>query len=130
MGLLTGDIANEIFKGFKGLLLKGTLVRDNPSTTIDSLGDPITVTTQSWPCEGFVDNYSAHTKAAAGIPATDSKVCIFAKSLPAGIRPQKDDRVTMTNGVIATDWQLRASIVIDPAGALWECQAFAPEPDA
>lgn len=129
MALLTGDIADAIYAGFKNKLLTGTLVRDSPSTTLNALGDPTGVTTQSWPCQGFIDNYSAHTRAAAGIPATDSKVCVFGKSLPKGIRPQKDDRVVMTNGVIATNWQLR-SAVVDPAGALWECQAFSPETDA
>jgi hypothetical protein len=128
-GLLTGQIADEIFKGFKGKLLTGTLMRDTPSTTLDELGDPVSVTTQSWKCEGFVDNYSAYTKAVAGIPSTDSNVSIFARSLPANVRPQKDDRVIMTNGVTASHWELR-NAQVDPAGALWQCQASTPEPDA
>src|SRR4051812_19071022 len=81
-GLLTGELAKAIYAGFRGKLLKGALLRYTPSTDLDDLGDPDSFTQQSWACEGFVDNYSAHTKAAASIPASDSKVCIFGKSLP------------------------------------------------
>jgi hypothetical protein len=128
MGLLTGDIANAVYLGFKGRLLSGTLTRLTPSTTKNDLGDPVSETPTSYTCEGFVDGYSAYIRATAGIPKTDSKVCIFAKSLPAGVRPQQDDIVVFTtrpSGMQST-WQLRPGMTVDPAGALWECQAYVP----
>lgn len=123
--LLTGQIANAIYQGFKGKLMTGALVKKVPSGGLNALGDPGSTVETEYPCEGFVDQYSAHYKATMGIPVTDVKVCIFAKSLASGIEPSKDDRVTMTDSFGGTqEYKLRANIAIDPAGALWECQAF------
>lgn len=119
MGLLDGQIADLVYAGFKGKLLSGTLSKDAPGGTLDSLGDPTTETTTGYACQGFVDGYSDMYRAQAGIPQEDSKVSIFAKSLPAGVRPGKDDRVTIGGDI----WQIR-NVKTDPATALWECQAY------
>jgi hypothetical protein len=122
MGLLDGFIAKEIYKGFKSKLLKGTMRRaaPDPALGLDKLGDPEDTTDTEWACQGFVDGYSETFRALAGIPDTDSKVGIFAQSLPSGVRPQKDDTVEMPAG---TTYQLR-NVSVDPATALWECRAF------
>lgn len=119
--LLEGGIAKAIFAGFKGKLLKGTLRRSGVAASggLDARGDPIVGEPETWGCEGFVDNYSAFTRAQAGIPETDLKVCIFASSLPAGVQPRREDKVLMR----AKWYQLR-DVGADPAQALWECQAF------
>jgi hypothetical protein len=119
-GLLEGQIADAIYAGFKGKLLVGTLWRSVPAISggLDARGDPEIIDPVSWRCQGFVDGYDAAYRARAGIPETDSKVCIFAQSIP-GVRPAKDDKVLFRGEW----WQLR-SVATDPATALWVCQAF------
>ena len=120
MGLLDGAIAKAIFDGFKGKLLKGTLRRRTAVVAVglDERGDAISTTTTDYACEGFVDEYSEFFRATAGVPDNESKVAIFAKSLPSGVRPLKDDLVLFGGQW----WQLK-TVNVDPATALWECRA-------
>lgn len=128
MGVLDGQLANAIFAGFKGRLSKGRLLRISGETGVDDMGDATGGTPTLTPLEGFEDKYSDFFRATAGIPDTDLKVCIFGASLPAGVRPTKDDKVALTRAGVETWYQLRKDGV-DPAGALWECQAFViPKP--
>ena len=127
-GLLDGAIASAVYAGFKGRLLTGTL-RQSSAATLDDLGDPATPTDTDYPVQGFVDGYSAVFRAQAGIPIEDVRVSIFGKSMPTGVRPGRDDRVRMRQAGVDTWYQLRTAEV-DPAGALWECQAYAiPAPE-
>ena len=121
-GLLDGQLARQIYAGFRNKLQKGTLWRAGIASSggLDGYGDPIATDPQTWPMQGFTDAYNDVFRAQAGIPEGDVKVCIFAKSLPAGIRPGKDDKAFI-NGQW---WQLRKAAT-DPATALWTCQAFA-----
>lgn len=120
--LLEGQLAQAIFQGFKGKLKTGTLRRvgSGGSGGKDELGDPLATSAQTWGFEGFTDNYTAYFKAQAGIPETDLKVCIFAKSLPAGVEPKRDDQAQ-----IGGAWYQLRKADTDPATALWECQAYA-----
>lgn len=128
-GLLDG-LAKAVFSGFKGKLLTGTLRRDTPSATLDENGDPDSYDPTTWAVQGFTDGYSDSFRMKAGIPIEDVKVCIFGASLPAGIRPKKDDRVSLTFKGVTTWYQLRGRVDTDPAQALWECQAYVcPEPE-
>jgi hypothetical protein len=124
-GLLEGQLASAIYAGFKGKLSKATLWRSvgAESGGLDALGDELAIVPTIWPGQGFTDNYSDAFKARAGIPETDLKVCLFAKSLPAGVRPLKDDKVNIPTGSAAW-YQLRKADT-DPATALWTCQAYA-----
>lgn len=124
MGILDGTIAESIYAGFKGKLLVG-IIRQQvtpDSGSLDAKGDPIELDPVDTPVEGFVDEYSAFFRAQAGIPDTDLKVCIFAKSAPA-ITPTKDDMVRFTQAGVETWYQLRRADT-DPARALWTCQGF------
>lgn len=125
MGILDGQLAQAVYDGFKGRLLKGTLRREviGDSSGLDELGDAVAPEPVSWGAQGFTDEYSDFFKAQAGIPTTDLKVCIFAKSLPAGVRPQKDDKVSLTQAGVTTWYQVR-KVMTDPATALWTCQSF------
>lgn len=122
--LLEGALASAIFAGFKGKLLKATLRREVSSISggLDELGDDLASTPMTWGAEGFTDDWSDAFKARAGIPLTDSKVCLFAKSLPAGVRPEKDDKVNIPAGSAA--WYQLRNAKTDPATALWTCQAY------
>ena len=118
MSLLTGQIANEIFKGFKGKLLTG-LIRIESPATLDEYGDAVAplVTTKS--LEGFISRYSEYYHSNYNIPNTDLKVNIFAKSMEGDYIPTKDDKVQM-NGV----WYQLRNVKTDPATAMFICQAF------
>jgi len=125
MGLLDGFIASEIYKGFKGKLLKGTLRKFVVDQTVglNTKGDPISVDPVDYTCEGFVDEYSEFFRAQTGIPDTDCKVCIFAKSLSSGVRPLKDDLAQFQ-----FVWYQLRTVSTDPATALYECRASRLQP--
>lgn len=127
-GLLTGDIANAIYAGFKGKLLTGALVQSVPATSggLDQYGDPMDAGVLTTPCEGFSAAYSEFFMATAQIPEGSVKCCFFAPSLK-GIRPGQDDKAYFTRNGVQEWFQLR-KVKIDPAGALWVCEAF-PIPD-
>ena len=131
MGFLDGDLASQIYKGFKGKLLIG-VIRQRAladSGALDALGDPIELAATDTAIEGFVENYDTAYAAKAGIPQTDIAVNIFGKSCP-GVVPGKDEIVRFRQGGIDTWYQLRAAKT-DPALALYSCRAFViPEPAA
>jgi hypothetical protein len=117
-GILEGQLAKAIFEGFKGLLLTGVLRRETFGTSLNSYGDPTGSTVTTYDIEGFTSRYSDFYRASAGIPETDIKVNIFSES-SAGLVPTKDDLVKFS-GV----WYQLRSVAVDPAGALYVCQAF------
>lgn len=126
-GILDGSLAQSIYDAFTGQLLTGTYwTRSVPeSGGQDELGDPTAVADTPYSFEGFVDLYSAVTRAQAGIPDTDLKLCIFAKSLD--VEPVRDGIAKITGPVgsiyVGKFYQVREK-AIDPAGALWELQSF------
>lgn len=122
---LENQLPNALFAGFKGKTLQGRLRRttSGASGDLDAEGDPTAVGADFHALEGFPDNFSAYFRATAGIPEADVKLCIFARSLPAGITPSKDDQIGLTRNGVETWYQLRKDAT-DPAEALWECQAF------
>jgi hypothetical protein len=117
-GLLEGPLAKAIYNGFKGKLLTGVLRRETLGTTLNSYGDPTGATVTTYAIEGFTSRYSDFYRATAGIPETDIKVNIFAQSSP-GLTPTKDDLVQF-QGI----WYQLRSVSVDPATALYSCQAF------
>lgn len=121
-GLLDGQIASAIYAGFKDKLLKGHLRRALTTGTPDDAGDPVPAGATLYPCQGFTEEYDDHNRP-VGVPETDLKVNIFAKSLPAGVRPLKDDLQSFTQAGVVTWYQLR-NAMIDPAGALWICRGY------
>lgn len=121
-GLLTGDIAKAIFKGFKGKLLAGELRREVATPLTDEFGDALASTPSFFSVEGFTDQFSDFARASSNIPDTDLIVAIFAQSSP-GLVPEKDDKVTFKG-----KWYQLRKIKVDPADALYECQAFEIQP--
>ena len=132
VGLLDGELRQAIWDGFRGRLLKGVLRRyDTPvSGGLDELGDPTdTPAPTDYPIEGFRDEYSRFTKLQSGIPETDYKICIFGGSQP-DLTPKAGDLVRFDPATGSYWSRLRGGpggVRIDPAGALWECQAFPAE---
>lgn len=134
MGPLDGQLAQSIYDGFKGKLLSGRFYQHAVADSggLDERGDPLF----SQPddpdgvaCEGFIDLYSAFTRAQAGIPETDLKVCLFGRSMPS-VTPAANNlfEVTGPSGSIYLGrWFQVRKQGIDPAGALWELQSFEVE---
>lgn len=117
MGLLDGQIANELFRGFKGKLLKGTLQRNVYQDINDLNGDRIPHSKATYSFEGFDASYNQYEKLKYNIPESDCKIVIFTKSITT--TPVKDDYI-----YIRSRWvQLRA-VRQDVAQALYVCQAF------
>lgn len=115
MGLLDGDIADAVAAGFDGLLLTGTLQKSTV-TDRDEYGDPV-YSTSSFAVQGFLDTYSAIMIAAAGIPATDTRIILIAGLCDAV--PAIADKVTL-GGVV---YQIR-NIARDPANATFDMQCY------
>ncbi len=115
---LEGPLAKAIATGFKGKLNKGMLRRSGPST-VDEYGDPQPGPDTAYTVEGFVDSYSAYVRAQAGVPDTDSKVCILGATLPRGIVPRQSDRIT----IAGRNFVAVRLTNVDPANALYEIQA-------
>ncbi|QIG75284.1 hypothetical protein EVC29_055 [Rhizobium phage RHph_Y52] len=115
---LEGQIAKAIAKGFKGKLLKGVLTRNVPGGTLDSYGDPVGSSTQTFSFEGFAENFTAFYRANAGIPDGDVSILFIAQTLSTV--PTKDDRVTL-RGVT---YQLRQLVEADPAGATYRFAGY------
>jgi len=113
---LFDTIAKQIYAGFKGKLLTGTLSRSEGSGA-DEYGDPTSVVTTEYSCQGFIEDYSLYYRASAGIPDGDVRITLFAQSL--AVTPTKDDKITMRD----QQYQVR-QVRSDPAQATWELQAF------
>lgn len=126
MGILD-PIAGQIYAAFRGKLKAATLWRAVPSVSagLDGTGDPINPVPTTWPCEGFTDNYSDYFTTRGEVPEKDVKVMIFAASLPAGVRPETDDKVQIP--ARTGPWYQLRNAKTDPATALWTCQAFETE---
>jgi hypothetical protein len=137
MGMLDGGLAQSIYDGFQGQLLQLSLRKSTQPTSggLDDAGDPLVPPEPAdLPCEGFIDLYSAFTRAQMSIPGTDLKLCIFGKSLPDGTVPAKDDICQVTGpagSIYYGRWYQLRDADCDPAGALWVSQSFeikAPAP--
>jgi hypothetical protein len=121
MGLLDGDLAAEVAAALSAELLTGTLMRTSPATSagLDEHGDPVDAVTRTWDVVGFREDYTAAYRASAGVPETDVKVSLLAGTLPAGVRPTKDDLVHLADA-----WHQVRAVRTDPATAVFECQSF------
>lgn len=121
------NLQKAIYDGFKGKLHEGRLHRRVTSATavLDANRDPV-ASPSSWPMEGFIDQYSPFTINTGGVPKDAEKVCIFGYSLEEGtIKPKKGD-VAYIDG--SGYYELLKGDV-DPAAALYECQAHGiPKP--
>jgi hypothetical protein len=112
---LEGKLAAALAKGFNGKLMP-VILRKVVTSGRDAHGDPIT-TTQDFAGQGFPDSYSAIVMAAAGIPATDSKIILIAGLTAA--EPAVGDKV-----LVRLNWFQIRNVVVDPARATFECQCF------
>lgn len=114
-GLLDGQLAAAIAKGFRGKLIAGTL-RKITATGRDANGDPVTTATD-YACEGFREDYSAYYRTQAGIPESDCKITLIAGLVD--VAPTTDDKIK-----ISGSWFQVRKVTTDPASAAYVCQCF------
>lgn len=131
MGLLDGGLARQIYQGFRGKLLAGVIrwPAVPSSAPLDALGDPVGIVPPvTRPIEGLVESYSATVAAQAGIPGTDVQVSFFGETL-GGLKPIPKCIVSLDEkgDHPRTRWFLIRAARVDPAGALWQCQATETE---
>lgn len=121
---LESQIAKAIYAGFRGKLLKGVLRRSLNAVSggLDALGDAAATGPQDYAIEGFREAYSAYTRANAGIPETDAKIIVLARSVPA--RPQQGDAIWLYKDSEPGWWQVRARPDVDPATATYTMRCF------
>lgn len=123
-------MAGSIYAGFKGKLRRGVIQLPGAVVAKDGKGRPERDPPALIPMEGFEDAYSDFTKAQAGIPKSSVRLNIFGASIAQpGVKPTTDQLCRLdypaANGQAAYSrwYKLRTRIDIDPAGALWECEA-------
>lgn len=130
--LLAGSLRKQIAAGFKGKLLRGTIRRDTAGG-LDSLGDPVALTTATFTFEGIREDFSAVYKERAGIPYEDVKILMIAGLIKPATAPRKDDYVNLPdpiNGNAARWHRVRKVLAIDPATASHQLQCFPCEAPA
>lgn len=120
VGQLDGQIARLVNQGLKqgGITQQGTITRQLFTGSFDSNGDPELGSTISYTFNGFVEEYSEYTRAAAQIPQEDAKLNILAASLGTGVKPFKSDDV-----IIRGERYIIKQVDTDPAKALYVCRA-------
>lgn len=110
------DIADDVVAALGGELRSATFYHgDNTGT--DAFGNPITVWS-SYPCEGTRGSYDAEYAGLSGIPRTNVKIEIIARTL--AVTPKNLDRI-----FIEDSWWTITQLETDPANAVWLCQCQA-----
>lgn len=117
-------MANALYQGFRGKLLRAVLWRAvvDQSAGLNEQGDPNVMTVVTWNAQGFWEDFTEVFRARSGIPATDSLVNIFGRSLPQGVSPNQDDKVQIPS--ITGPWYQIRKATVDPATALWACRSY------
>jgi hypothetical protein len=113
------DLAGIIHNVLSPMLFDQTLIR------VSSSRDPLDSTKSikvdtSYPCKGFISEFSEFAKAQSNIQGSDKNIVIIAKSLPTGVVPEHGDRITAEG---ATYTIVGDGVERDPAGATYSCQS-------
>jgi hypothetical protein len=118
--LFGADIAGEINKALGNLQgFSGSVVLTKVSVGTRTSGDPgagTNPTETTYTVNGFVDSYQDQRTFETLVQSGDRVVSIFGDSLPSGIVPSSDDKVT-------TEGQTYTIVAVsrDPDRALYEC---------
>jgi hypothetical protein len=102
-----------------------TLIRSTPGARTPGLvAGGTNPTTTPYPCQALIEVLTVNTVPATLVQVDDRKIGILGASLPAGIIPSSNDRVTLVDvdGVSKT-FRLIAPISGDGVGAMFEFQA-------
>lgn len=118
MGLLDGQIASLVGNALDGagLLLSGTLRREG-ETSVNTYGDPVPGTTETYDFKAFDDQRSDAYRAQAGVPDTDVFIAVAANSCE--VVPAVDDLLQFRDV-----WHRARRVTTDPARAMYVVQAF------
>jgi len=128
------NIAKELLKGFKGKAGKilgfrsATLLRITPGTrTPGAAASGTNPTTTPYPCKALISlATAANVPSAILVQQDDRKISIFGASLPSGIVPRINDKVTIVDiDKVSKTLRLIAPIQGDGTGAMFEFTARA-----
>lgn len=105
-------------------LQSATLVRVTPGARGSTASAGTNPTTANYPCDALIELLTINDAPATLIQENDRKIGILGDSLPSGIIPSSNDRVTMTDldGSVKT-FRLFAVISGDGVRAIFEFQA-------
>ena len=114
------DIAGLINQNLGGLVFDLTLTKVESSNRRGNLTEGTSPTETTYTVKGFVDSYTDRQLQSTNVQKGDRKISVLGGSLPSGIVPEPNDKLTDEAGnqfTIVEDGVMR-----DPAGALYECQ--------
>ena len=111
------DIQGKINQALGPLVFDITLTVVTPGTR----GAEITAGTQptedTYTVKGFIDEYTDRERENTIIQKGDRKITLLGGSLPSGITPKPNDKLTI-NG----ETKRIVDVQVDPAAATYECQ--------
>lgn len=121
VSILDGELAETIADALQDAAIPFaiTITRDVPQDSPDP-ADPLPPITTDFPCQGFIDSYSAFDIANSLVSAGDAKIVVIANTLTMPSPPGPGDRVTARGKTYSV-----INVSADPANALYELQARA-----
>lgn len=116
---LSGSLADQLYKGLKGLFLDATLTRDTfTASSPDVAFDPSDPTQTEYECKAVNDKTRTFTTPDGLVTRRSASILILANSL--SVTPVDGDRVTIRS----VTYRL-GLVEIDPAQACWICEVRA-----
>lgn len=127
MGLLDGGIASLVFQGLSqaGMTKPATLIKIAAgSRTPGAISAGTHPVSTSHPVTAVPGNITQMRLDGSLIAGVDRVIRIFGASLPSGVVPAPNDKITMdgVTSVIVGDSGGNRAVDADPAGACYVCQ--------
>jgi len=114
---LAEDVGNLFIANGQQLgVTDATLIKVAPgSRTPGSLAGGTNPTTTNYACKGFVSSFESGRIDGTIVKAQDRLISIFAVSLPPGIQPQPNDKITIEG----LTYRVVADVSRDPASTMF-----------
>jgi hypothetical protein len=124
------NIAKELRKGLKAVgstvgLRAATLVKQTPGTrSSGNLSAGTNPTSTSYPCEALIEQATAKNVGDTLVAQAERFIGIIGASLPKGIVPIAEDRITLVDiDKVSKTFRLVAPVSSDGVGAMYEFAA-------
>lgn len=117
MADLYQEISRDLHEALVGEVEDVTLTKISYGARTDSTSAR-SETETDYTVKGWLAEYSQSEMDGSMVTRQDRKVCILSESLPAGVTPAKDDRVTASDG---EEYNV-VHVGRDTAGAIYVCQ--------
>jgi len=117
-GLDLAGIVNDAIESAGGLVPLSLIKEVETPPPPDDPGGAGTVTQTTYPGNGIIDDYEDEHIDGTLVKRGDRQILILGASLPSGIIPAEDDKVTIEEGTYNV-----VAIKRDPAAATYVCQS-------